>query len=66
MKHEYLIIYVGKYGFGRLTLTLDSAITDIQTLSEIDNLIREQENNNGEKDDTAFVINYKLLKAYNI
>ena len=66
MNYEYLLIYIGKNGLGRVTMTLDRPITDTQTLTDLDNLLKNQENELGEKDETIFVINYKLLKSYNI
>ena len=66
MNYEYLLIYIGKNGLGRVNMTLDRPITDTQTLTDLDNLLKNQENELGEKDETIFVINYKLLKSYNI
>ena len=65
-KFEYLLIFVGKNGFGRMTITLDKPITDADTITQLDEALRNQSEENGERDETIFVINYKLLKSYTI
>jgi hypothetical protein len=65
-KFEYLLIFVGKNGFGRTTITLDKPITDVDTITQIDEALRTQSEQDGERDETIFVINYKLLKSYTI
>lgn len=65
-KFEYLILFVGKNGFGRISIILDKPITDMETLEQLDKALREQSGKDGDKDETIFVINYKLLKSYTI
>lgn len=65
-KFEYLLIFIGKNGFGRMTITLDKPLTDAETIEQLDNALREQSEKNGDRDDSLFVINYKLLKSYTI
>lgn len=65
-KFEYLLITLGKNGLGRITITLDKPITDADTLLQLDEALRKQSEQDGEKDDTLFVLNYKLLKSYSI
>ena len=65
-QYEYMILYMGKNGLGRVTMTLDRAITDVDTIMKIDETLREQEDGEGNKDETIFVLNYKLLKSYNV
>lgn len=65
-KYEYLVIFIGKNGFGRIPITLEKPITDMEHLLQLDNALREQSEKDGERDDTLSVINYKLLKTYTI
>lgn len=65
-QYEYMILYMGKNGLGRVTMTLDRYITDVDTIMKIDETLREQEDGEGNKDETIFVLNYKLLKSYNV
>lgn len=65
-QYEYMILYMGKNGLGRVTMTLDRPITDVDTIMKIDETLREQEDGEGNKDETIFVLNYKLLKSYNV
>lgn len=65
-QYEYMILYMGENGLGRVTMTLDRAITDVDTIMKIDETLREQEDGEGNKDETIFVLNYKLLKSYNV
>ena len=65
-KFEYLIVFIGKNGFGRMVITLDKPITDVETINQLDEALREESTKNGDKDETIFVINYKLLKSYSI
>ena len=65
-KYEYLIIFIVKNGFGRIPITLEKPITDMEHLLQLDNALREQSEKDGERDDTLSVINYKLLKTYTI
>jgi len=65
-KFEYLLIFIGKNGFGRITITLDKPITDMDTITQLDEALRKQSEESGDKDETLFVINYKLLKSYTI
>lgn len=66
MRYEYLIIFMGKKGLGRMNFVLDRPITGVEQLDDMDKALREQKDTEGNCDDSIFVINYKLLKSYQV
>lgn len=69
MIYEYMIVFMSKNGYGRIGINLKEPITSAKQLEELDLAIRENINQDIEKeedkDNTAFVVDFKLLKSYN-